>query len=153
MPRCDECGREYDTERGVSIHRTVEHDDDLEEWEGDADTVLATIHNPRYMFFFGFLVGLVVIGMVVFSSAPSFQGEPEEIGRNTVAHYERTAPPGVTYDLMTVEEHDSGLYAVTLQVTSGNTASNQTVYASPDGGYLFESSPVTTSTDISAFSR
>ncbi|MDY6761428.1 MAG: hypothetical protein SVY41_00095 [Candidatus Nanohaloarchaea archaeon] len=153
MARCEECGRTYDTERGLSIHRAVEHDEELDTGADVGDTLHTALRSPRHMFFFGFLAGLVVIGAAVFSSTSTFQGDPQKIGENTLTHYQEKAPPGVSYRLVGVEQHRSGLYAVTLQVTSGTTASNQTVYASPDGGFLFESSPVSVRQDIGAFSE
>ncbi|MDY6766310.1 MAG: hypothetical protein SVW77_02990 [Candidatus Nanohaloarchaea archaeon] len=152
MARCDECGREYETERGVSIHRAVEHDEELETVD-DTGVLVAAARDPRYTFFFGLLAGLIILGATAFSTPSTFQGPPENIGQNTLTHYEEKAPPGVEYNLVGVEQHDSGLYAVTLQVVSGRTASNQTVYASPDGKYVFESPPAAIRQDIGALGK
>ncbi|MFB6294625.1 MAG: hypothetical protein ABEI97_02605 [Candidatus Nanohaloarchaea archaeon] len=155
MARCEECGAEYETERGVSIHRTVEHDADLEDVDaaGTGEPLLTVLQNPRYAFFLGLLAGIIIVGVFLLSPSSTFQAGAAEIGQNTLTHYQEKAPPGVSYRLMEVEQHDSGLYAVTLQVTSGTTASNQTVYASPDGGYVFESAPTAVTQDLGAFSK
>ncbi|MDY6770120.1 MAG: hypothetical protein SVU88_04050 [Candidatus Nanohaloarchaea archaeon] len=151
MPRCDECGEAFDTERGVWIHSAVEHDE-MEDWEGGSNwqKTVDVLGNSRYAFFLGFLAGMVVVTMLAFSSASPVQGDATDVGRTVLHHYEERAPPGVTYTLGAVEEHPSGTYAVTLRVASGAVQDNRTVYATRDGQHVFESPPVELEQDISA---
>ncbi len=154
MATCEDCGETFDTEERLWIHRTIEHDD-VEEWEGGSrwDTLLDAITMPRYAFVLGILVGAVLVASITVSSPSSLQGDPDRIGTQTVSHYRQIAPPGVEYSLAGVEGHGSGTYAVTLQVQRGSVASNETVYVSPGGDYVFEASPTEMTAAISALGR
>lgn len=152
---CPECGAKFDTERGLEIHREIDHRDVGIEREPEDDVFdhLREWWTPRNAFLLGGLAGILVLGLLVLSSPTTFgSGEPEDVGAKTLAHYRSAAPPGVEYDLVDVREDVSGMYRVTLEVTSGTATSQETVYVAPDGRRVFESPPVQLHADISAFS-
>lgn len=152
MATCQDCGREFDTERGLQIHRTIEHDEEMEGVEEDGRdwNVFTVWKRPRYAFILGLLAGAVLVVSVVLSTPSTFQDRPDRIGERIVNHYRKIAPPTIEYALVGVEEHASGTYAVTLQVTSGAVTSNQTVYVTAGGDYVFESPPAEVQADVSA---
>ncbi len=158
MVDCPDCDARFDTERGLEIHRRIDHHvpEDVEDPHGEGGIgalLVDSWRNPRFAFLLGALVGVLLVGTVVFSAPSAFLGDSEEqIAANVVHHYESRAPPTATYELGGIDRLDTGMYAVTLEVTAAGTTTEETVYVTPDGTRLFESPPQRVQADIGSLS-
>lgn len=160
MVTCPDCDARFDTERGLEIHRSIDHADSDADSAADTGSdhggdigamVVDAWNNPRFAFLFGLIAGVVLVGTVVLSSPSAFTGDStEQVGQTVLGHYESRAPPGVSYTLADVTEQDSGMYAVTLDVTTAADTYQETVYVTPDGGHVFEVPPQRLTADFSA---
>lgn len=118
-----------------------------EEHSDEADIgerILATWKQPRVAFLIGLLVGAIAIGSIAVSPPTTQDEEAGNIGDRVIAHYEDRAPQGVTYSLEDVRQYSNGMYKVTLTVNNGATTSQESVYVSADGEWIFETAPVNT---------
>lgn len=156
---CPECGEAFDTERGLEIHERIDHKDIAIEEEPASDDIVGQVisawqHSPKFAFLVGALVGVVLAGTIVLSAPDAFQPDDAgQVGERVVNHYSSRAPAGVSYELADVRQEDSGIYAVTVDVTSAGTTYSETVYVTPDGSQVFETPPTRLRADISSFSE
>ncbi len=146
---CDECGDTFETEKGLAMHREVEHgaaaDPDI------GDKLLAAIREPRVAFLTGIVIGTALVGMLLLSPPAAIQRVASgDIGAKVVSHYGARAPPGVSYEVVAVETTDFGMHAVTLDMERGSRTDTATVYVSPDGSRVFTERPDRVRADISA---
>ncbi len=106
------------------------------------DRVLDAWHRPRFAFLVGILVGIMLIGMIVFAPAEAFQQDTaEDIGKKAVAHFQDRAPTGIEYELAGVSHYGDGLYQAHIDVTRGTVTSTETVYATTNGKWVFTEQP------------
>ncbi|MDY6776674.1 MAG: hypothetical protein SVQ76_01050 [Candidatus Nanohaloarchaea archaeon] len=159
MVVCPECGEEFDSEKGLEIHETVEHEEiEIEDGEGERgllDDVIEFWRNPRNALVIGILLGVLLSGTLVLSSPDTFTPEehPGQVGEMVLNHYRKAAPPAVNYELLGVEGAAGDVYAVKLKVERGTLSSNETVYVAGNGRLLFEHPPVELEADLSTLSK
>ncbi len=117
-------------------------DSDSSDTTGFADQVVNTWTRPKLMFLLGLLFGSILVGTLAVSPPAALEpAAPKEIGAAALDHYQDRAPTGITYELVNVRSHDSGLYRVTLRVESGTHSTEETVYVTENGKWVFEQSP------------
>lgn len=106
------------------------------------DRFVEVWQHPKVAFLLGVLVSAIVIGSIAVSP-PVSEGGPaaERIGEQTVSHYETKATSDISYELLDVEQHSSGLYKVTVAVQRGTVSSQESVYVTQDGKYTFTTPP------------
>lgn len=106
------------------------------------DRVLDAWQHPKFAFLIGLLAGIFFIGMLVFAPPETFQQTTQdELGEKVVGHYENRAPTGLQYELVDVEHHGSGLYEVNVNVMRGTVTTEETVYITSDGKWVFDQPP------------
>lgn len=107
-----------------------------------ADHFLRTWKQPKITFLTGLLVGSLLVGTLAVSPPAALQPTPpEDVGTAVVDHYQQRAPAGVTYEMVDIRRHDSDLYQVTVNVQSGTQSSEEQVYVTDDGKWVFERPP------------
>lgn len=153
MATCPECDKEFDTERGVKVHMGMEHPDQTDEvvHEDLGDRILDAWNNPRSAFLIGIAVGAVMVGSLLLSDAQTFDpAGPSDVGSQVVHHYQSIGPPGVSYTLVDTEQTRYGMHKVTIRVTRGSLTSEETVYVTGNGQYIFATTPEKLRADLSA---
>lgn len=107
-----------------------------------ADQVVEAWKRPKLAFLLGALFGIIIVGSLVISPPAALQSlPPEDVGETVVTHYQNLAPTGVDYELAAVQRHDSGLRQVTIDVTRGTLTTQEVVYVTRDGQWVFEQPP------------
>lgn len=143
MSGADDTGTEQQDSADSSNGDTPDSDDT--DMTGNTDPIDHLLHawkRPRNTFLLGILLGSLLVGTLVVSPPAALESTPpEEVGEAVVDHYQQRAPTGLSYELVSIRSHDSGLYQVTVDVQSGEESTEEDVYVTDDGKWVFERPP------------
>lgn len=164
MPKCDICGEEFDTERGLHIHQSQKHDEEAEDVEteevedsdsdsedeaedaGSSDEVVREIEEETAGGLLGgfsresLVVGGTLIGIALGLALGLFLSQSSGINEVGPAEVESKMEglPGAQLNVTSVTKQN-GVYAVNASSRSitGQTVERTIAHVSLDGGMVF----------------
>lgn len=131
MPECEQCGREFDTERGLHVHQSQVHDgEDLEETEEKPQGFMLQADFWKLAtVILAVLLVIMAADMYLFDSHLS----EEEATTKAMDYLQENIQGGANATLISTSDTNSSVYQMRVRAMDQNID----MFVTKDGEYLF----------------
>ncbi|MFP4116163.1 MAG: hypothetical protein ACLFTQ_03080 [Candidatus Aenigmatarchaeota archaeon] len=137
MPKCEICGKEFDSERGMHIHQSKVHggiEEKGKEYKTEKTARTGKLSENIFKISTAFLV---IILILMASNMYLFRPSKEEVVENSMDYIHNNLKGGENVTLVSSSTTESSFYRMDIQLRGRRLD----IYVTKDGKYIFFETP------------